>query len=75
MSLRGREGGAGWIGGPLKMMKDSLLLLISNVLIRNRESNYFSWWAPQETVDYFKTLWNLLFRNFFFNPKMVKLMI
>ena len=47
MSLQGRKGGVG-LGGPL-MMKDYLFLLISNVLVRNRESNYFSWWAPQET--------------------------
>ena len=72
MSLSGRKGGVGWIGGPLMMMKDSLLLLISNVLIRNRESNHFSWWALQEIVDYFKTLWDLIFRKSFFTPTMLE---
>ena len=32
MSLRGRSGVLGWGRGPLIMMKDSLSLLISNVL-------------------------------------------
>ena len=42
-------GSVGPEGGPLMIMKDSWFLLISNCLVRNRESNYFSWWAPQET--------------------------
>ena len=57
------------------MMKESLFLLILNASIRNRESNYFSWWAPHETMDYFKILWDLMFRKSFFSPKMLKLMI
>ena len=33
-----------WGGGPLMMTEDFLFLLISDVLIKNRESNCFSWW-------------------------------
>ena len=40
---RFRKGVWGWGGGPL-MMEDFLFLQIKNVLIRNRESNCFSWW-------------------------------
>ena len=34
MILRGRKGVCGWGRGPLMMLKDSLFLLISNVLGR-----------------------------------------
>ena len=50
-------------------MKDSLYLLSPNVLIKNRESNYLSWWAPLvETVNYTKTLWDLICKKNFLYP-------
>ena len=43
----------------------------------NQESRIldFSWRAPQESVDRFKTLWDLIFRKSFFTSTMLKLMI
>ena len=72
------------------MIKDSLFLLFSNVLGRgcwarrgptNYNKGFFvsTYFRNQivsvgGTVDYFKTLWDLIFRKSFFIPTVLKLM-
>ena len=77
MSVRGRKG----VGvreaqkGPTDDDEGCFVSADSKCLIRNRESNHFSWWTPQETVDYFKTFYDLILKKSFFTPIMLKVMI
>ena len=59
----------GWAGGPLMMMED---FLSADFKCFNQELNCFSRCG---TVDYFKTLWDLIFSKSFFTPTTLKLMI
>ena len=70
-----RNGVWGKGGGQLMMMKESLFQLISKCFYQEWRKNHFSWWALQETIDYFRILWDLVFRKSFFAPTVLKLMI
>ena len=63
------------LGGPTDDDEGFFVSADSKCLIRNWESNHFSWWTPQETVDYFKTFYDLILKKSFFTPIMLKVMI